>query len=263
MVSAINPEPSIRLGTGEIDEACYEIPGEYQGTLLNRLDATRLLTAVGKQNVNLKECVNWESVKKNQIAFNTSERRHTAPGSRHPHPPHHIQERDGWQVVTRKRHKSGQVRSDRGPTPDYPGARRNPWGHGQPSRPRVIHSPTYPGPPVRNQCEGQADHPTSRSGAPGEGRRTQSHYQTPTYTSRHDSSQPGPSHGWATGQPHPQTQGPSSPPPSQPRRHRRGTCYNCGETNHAQNNCRFDHKLRCTTCYQLGHKSRLCKYYNE
>ena len=38
---------------------------------------------------------------------------------------------------------------------------------------------------------------------------------------------------------------------------RRG-CYNCGEFNHVQSNCRFDHVVRCNTCNRLGHKTRLC-----
>ena len=39
-------------------------------------------------------------------------------------------------------------------------------------------------------------------------------------------------------------------------------CYNCGEFNHVQATCRFDHKLLCGFCRRLGHKSRLCQYYS-
>ena len=39
----------------------------------------------------------------------------------------------------------------------------------------------------------------------------------------------------------------------------RNGCYNCGEFNHRQSNCRFDHMIRCNVCYEYGHKSRLCK----
>ena len=35
-------------------------------------------------------------------------------------------------------------------------------------------------------------------------------------------------------------------------------CYNCGEFNHRQANCRFDHKIMCNICNEYGHKSRLC-----
>ena len=40
-------------------------------------------------------------------------------------------------------------------------------------------------------------------------------------------------------------------------------CYNCGEFNHRQSNCRYDHKIRCNVCNTLGHKSRLCTQYNH
>ena len=35
-------------------------------------------------------------------------------------------------------------------------------------------------------------------------------------------------------------------------------CYNCGEFNHRQSNCRYDHKLKCNNCFEYGHKSKLC-----
>lgn len=38
-------------------------------------------------------------------------------------------------------------------------------------------------------------------------------------------------------------------------------CFNCGEFNHVQRNCRFDHKVLCTICQRVGHKSRLCQHY--
>lgn len=40
-------------------------------------------------------------------------------------------------------------------------------------------------------------------------------------------------------------------------------CYNCGEFNHRQSSCRYDHKLKCEICHVLGHKSRLCNYYSS
>ena len=40
-------------------------------------------------------------------------------------------------------------------------------------------------------------------------------------------------------------------------------CYNCGELNHREKTCRFDHRLRCGSCEGLGHKSRLCYYFNH
>ena len=35
-------------------------------------------------------------------------------------------------------------------------------------------------------------------------------------------------------------------------------CYNCGEFNHVQSNCRYHHKIKCNVCHEYGHKSKLC-----
>lgn len=40
-------------------------------------------------------------------------------------------------------------------------------------------------------------------------------------------------------------------------------CFNCGEFNHRQSNCRYDHKVRCGSCGTYGHKERLCHRYNH
>ncbi|MEL6989196.1 MAG: hypothetical protein AAGK97_15395, partial [Bacteroidota bacterium] len=40
-------------------------------------------------------------------------------------------------------------------------------------------------------------------------------------------------------------------------------CFNCGEYNHHQSNCRFDHKIQCSSCLAYGHKSRLCSLYTR
>ena len=43
---------------------------------------------------------------------------------------------------------------------------------------------------------------------------------------------------------------------------RKRGCYNCGEYNHRQSNCRYDHQLKCNYCYEYGHMSRLCNIAN-
>jgi hypothetical protein len=35
-------------------------------------------------------------------------------------------------------------------------------------------------------------------------------------------------------------------------------CFNCGENNHSQNQCRFNARLECYQCHSLGHKAKLC-----
>ena len=40
-------------------------------------------------------------------------------------------------------------------------------------------------------------------------------------------------------------------------------CFNCGEYNHRQTNCRYDHRIRCNYCFKYGHKSRMCTGQNS
>ena len=35
-------------------------------------------------------------------------------------------------------------------------------------------------------------------------------------------------------------------------------CYNCGELNHKQRNCKYEFKLKCNSCFQFGHKAKFC-----
>lgn len=45
--------------------------------------------------------------------------------------------------------------------------------------------------------------------------------------------------------------------------YQRSGCYNCGEFNHRQSQCRFDHKVKCASCHSYGHKSKLCNFYDK
>lgn len=39
----------------------------------------------------------------------------------------------------------------------------------------------------------------------------------------------------------------------------RKRCFNCGEDNHLRNECRFNFKIRCHQCHELGHKRKMCQ----
>ena len=39
-------------------------------------------------------------------------------------------------------------------------------------------------------------------------------------------------------------------------------CFNCGEYNHRQANCRYDHRIRCNYCFKFGHKNKMCTTQN-
>ena len=41
---------------------------------------------------------------------------------------------------------------------------------------------------------------------------------------------------------------------------RKRGCYNCGEMNHRQAQCRYDHRLKCGNCHLYGHKQRVCSF---
>ena len=43
-------------------------------------------------------------------------------------------------------------------------------------------------------------------------------------------------------------------------RSRHRPCYNCGEINHDFSECRHQHRIRCNSCHEYGHKTRLCQY---
>ena len=47
-ISMIKTEPVFRLGTGEVDDMCYDMEGVTPGSILNRIGIIRLLTFVTK-----------------------------------------------------------------------------------------------------------------------------------------------------------------------------------------------------------------------
>lgn len=38
-------------------------------------------------------------------------------------------------------------------------------------------------------------------------------------------------------------------------KHPKHGCFNCGEYNHSQVNCRYDYRVKCNLCHYLGHKN--------
>ena len=90
------------------------------------------------------------------------------------------------------------------------------------------------------------------------GSRLHRHHSPDTNTTHYNRQNPHPYHRY----PHSHNDITHNEYPFHPRQSkpRRG-CYNCGEFNHHQSNCRYDHQIRCGNCYNLGHKYKSCNYY--
>ena len=252
-IPIINTDPSFKLGTGEIDESCFQMSAPY-GASLNRLGAVRLLKAIGKQCDKLRDCVNWNNLQKRLGQYQDlqhSEPRHTLlrrnnqqqqqqqQQQQHHHQQQQQQSRscngDGeWQTVRRRHRNSGF-----GHQPAFEGTTGAPGGRGQPQPP--THSSPWP------RTSGRGHTSNYHVGPPFQ-------HQGP-YSETHN---PQP-------RTHIQHRRQSHIPDRQfeGRLYGRRGCYRCGEFNHHESRCRFDHKLQCSSCYQLGHKSRLCYLYSK
>ncbi len=210
-IPIINTVPAFRLGTGELDDMCYDMIGSKPGSTLNRLGVVRLLSSIQKQCRDFKLCSNWEKVKRSAKIDNEINCFENSPS-----PPRLDKDKDGWQVVGRQRNQR--------------------YHRSKPANPRVS---TY---------------------------RPQSHLTPPTYSAEQDERHH--HHHVARGDlpPHPHHRRPYPHHHLSNHHHHRETkkhgCYNCGEFNHHQSNCRYDHKIKCGNCNRLGHKNRLCEFYS-
>ncbi len=63
-ISVIKTEPVFKLGTGEVDDMCYDMEGVTPGSILNRIGIIRLLTFVTKQCPHFSICKDIERLKK-------------------------------------------------------------------------------------------------------------------------------------------------------------------------------------------------------
>ena len=196
-VAVINTDLPFRLGTGEVDEMCYDINGEeHSSDFLNRLGAIRLLTTINKQCPYFKLCENWNTAKRDHDIVSSFDQNHIP--SRHSINRMDNGQSDRVNDHLPSYHRNTQSRDNSHDYSDQPS--HNSW------RGRTRHEP------------GSHLHSVS------------SHPDRTEYTKYRRSSNSG----------------------------RRGGCYNCGEYNHHQSTCRYDHKIQCALCHSYGHKSRLC-----
>lgn len=232
-VYSVNPDPDFRRLTREIDDTCYE-EQENEVTILSRSGVVRLLNVFAKQLPNFTEHVNWDQVKINterhlacSLLVSAQNSKHKKTVSQNTNT--HNQEREtgeGWQLVKNRRQRRDEGKGLRSPQ----------GAHQRPS-----HTPDG-----RRGYNDAPPHTTHRSPTYPLARTTQPHYNSPHQ--HHDT--PHPRHNTSHTHPHP--------------RHttnRKVGCFNCGEFNHVQANCRLDHKVKCHKCRNYGHKDRYCPYY--
>lgn len=244
-ISIITLEPVFRLQTGDIDEVCYQAHGQHQGSLLNRLGAVRLLTAMAKQCPPLHEQVNWDNIRKTHLTPSTYGKRggHSQELQAYspPPPPPHGMDSDGWRLVTNRRRRRSHDSA-----PPYDDRR---WpGHLPPDRRTLGPAPPPDSPYAGHRRSGRHPYPHPHPHRWGGSERSDRTY-TPPPADRTDSRSAEDA----------ATQGNSG---YIYYRHGKSGCYKCGEFNHHQNTCRYDHIVKCNMCHSLGHKSRLCQYYS-
>ena len=180
-IKVIKTSLNFKLGTGEIDEMCYESENEKDRIQLNRYGALRLLSIINK----MCSCLGTKERAKGKNADFTNQ--DNSPG-----------------LYSDNIHRKNTA---------------NRRFNGQPFRQRNIR---------QNEYSRRPEYST--------------HHQQPfthPYTRRQEYSN-GRSDDW-----------------------RQNGCFNCGEYNHRQLNCRYDHRIRCNYCYRFGHKSRICPLQNN
>ena len=228
-IPIIKTDSNFRLGTGEVDDMCYDMESDTPGSTLNRLGIIRLLSTITKQCPASNICKNIDNIKKQTLM---------TPPSQGPSTNQHQRNTSFSSTnINSYNHK------------DKPSTRRgfannqtpNTWV--EVTKRNTAHTPTSYSPTMPR--ERRVMH-----------RNTQhSHYNIPTHNrfdrlqETYDDSHNINNYNYPT------------------HRHngnysKKVGCYNCGEFNHIRSSCRFDHKLQCGICQSLGHKSRLCRYYS-
>lgn len=251
-ISIIRTLPTFKLGTGELDDLCFDVDNDSYSTL-NRLGVTKLLTVIKKMCPEFHLCSNWEEVKRGNAGYHSlNAPTHKATSHLNDRTTHSDYSRARKTTIHRAPHRPSTV------TPQEEGP-------SHPNTTPVVRPPFHLPPPTITM---NGERLTSWRGGEGvSSSRTYAAALRSVPEERH--------HCTAYSYPHTSTLSVrnNSPHYDQTDRSRRQFenknyerkkvgCYNCGEFNHVQSNCRFDHKLLCSNCHSRGHKSRLCQYYS-
>lgn len=279
------------LSTGDLDDLCFECGDD--SSLFSRLGAIRLLDSINAECSEFNLCNNWKTIKKTLLKVNNVDK--STPTSPSQSPPHHLQPvlhpqphrptprgaphpprglspHDAASPrfhVSREHLAAAAARPGSRPSPIpaargsryVPGsgaARRGapPRQHGvEQSQSVPVFAPYHAAP--RHGCLdcGEFNHspPTTANTSPVPAHHW-NHFVVPGRDVASRGALPW-HHGVEPPQPIPVPVPVFAPSHAAPRR----GCYNCGEVNHRQATCRYDHRLRCGNCRLLGHKGRLCQ----
>ena len=179
-ISVLKCKLSFRLGTGEVDEMCFQTTNETPGIFLTRCGVIRLLESINKQCKDFKLCDEWGKIKRSPewMEVNSSSFLKT---SEHPR-----RKDNNWIPINRRQH-------------------------------------------IRRY---------STKSLSGEHDRSRNYHREHITTTRYANEA-------------------NDNYEAYPRQQPRSGCYNCGEYNHRQASCRYDHRIRCNNCHAFGHKGRL------
>lgn len=287
-VRIVKTAPVLSLGNGEIDDLCFEEENQIQ--LLNRLGIIKLLSTIDKQCNGFTLSKNWLNTKKNSSTLlNKLEKRdQLLPSRKH-------QYSDQYNEKVPSQLRVCQLQPEKSSSASYASILRNQasshradaetprWRNREiqsqepdhltreviqdapmqyrPSHVQeeaLMHSPTVPAHREMQSSTETFLHRTSPRGGPKA--RWERNKRTHHYTASPNFYGDGYEGYWrdsryndAPSMLRPYAYTKSNLNPQQ-------GCYNCGEWNHQQRNCRFDHRLRCASCHRLGHKQRMCKY---
>ena len=297
-IEIVKTVPTFRLGTGELDELSFSKEEEEDsGFTLNRLGVIKLLSTIKKQCPDFHLCSKWDEVKNswNTYRVQRADRRHAGQdNSRRPFSSSaHAAVFNEYETQDLRASSVNNRPTQRGfsdalntPTMRASSRPSTTFTQGALYRPRPAPAQrtSYHLPPermtVRRQGVGRDDarghsnntYASALKRVPEEGTQT-------TYNN-HRSYSSGFENRSRISSPYNYTPIPeferrekynyntqygknshSDFNNSEPYIRRNVGCFNCGEFNHVQANCRFDHKVLCTICQRVGHKSRLCRYY--
>ena len=237
-VSLIKTNSAFKLGTGDIDEMCYDLGGENSGLFLNRYGIIRLLTTISKESNHFTLRKDWEHVRREQILLRSGEFKMAKRPWQYYHSTSHVGVPSRFENEDNVNHHNLNVNlHNSNVNHNFKVNHHHSNMNHHHSNVNHHHSNVNHHHSNVNHHNPNTNHHNVKDNWRNE---EESLHRSSSYTSRHYNGNN--NNNFSGGQ--------------------RQGCYNCGEFNHNQSSCRYDHKIRCASCHSLGHKSKLCNYYS-